>query len=124
MPEPRLHSGKRESKLSLLDSQIKVLFTNVERHVMPLIENDRQNNLSKQENKVLALQDINRFNIYLGKKARSTKDESGNLHILQIYVNNLTMGLKNDNIPLMRSAISSSRNMLNELENSKQKLKV
>jgi hypothetical protein len=101
-----------------LDSQIKELFNNVERYVMPLISPNKPSSFSNQENKVLALQSINRLNIYLGRKARSTKDESGNLHILQMYVNNLTVALKNDNIPLIRSSISSSRNMIRELEAS------
>jgi hypothetical protein len=85
---------------------------------MPLISPNKPSSFSNQENKVLALQSINRLNIYLGRKARSTKDESGNLHILQMYVNNLTVALKNDNIPLIRSSISSSRNMIRELEAS------
>jgi hypothetical protein len=101
-----------------LDPQIKELFNTVERYVMPLIGGDSLSGFSKQENKVLALQNINRLNITLGRIARSTKDESGNLHLLQMYVNNLTVALKNDNVPMIRSSISSSRNIIRELEGS------
>lgn len=100
----------------ILDRQIKELFNTVERYVMPLIGGDSPSGFSKQENKVLALQNINRLNISLGKIARSSKDESGNLHILQMYINNLTVALKNDNIPMMKSSIASSRNVIKEME--------
>lgn len=101
-----------------MDQEIKDLFNTVERYVNPLLygRGIESSTLSNQENKVLALQNINRLNIHLGKLARSRKDESGNLHLLQTYVNNLTVGLKNDNIQLMKSAIASARNILNELE--------
>jgi hypothetical protein len=100
----------------ILDPQIKELFDTVERYVMPLIGGDSPSGFSKQENKVLALQNINRLNISLGKIARLSKDESGNLHILQMYINNLTVALKNDNIPMMKSSIASSRNLIKEIE--------
>jgi hypothetical protein len=92
------------------------MFSNVERYVMPLMGGDSPSGFSNQENKVLALQNINRLNIYLGKLARSKKDETGSLHLLQMYVNNLTVGLKNENIPLMKSSVASTRNIIEEIE--------
>jgi hypothetical protein len=102
----------------MMDPQIRELFSAVERYVMPLIGGDIPSGFSKQENKVLALQNINRLNIHVGKIARSSKDESENLRLLQMYVNNLTVALKNDNVPMMKSSIASSRNMIKEIEKS------
>ncbi len=101
-----------------MDSQIKELFATVERYVTPLIGGNVPSSFSNQENKVLALQNINRLNIHMGKLARRSKDESGNLHLLQMYVNNLTVALKNDNVAMMRSSLASSRNIISEIEKS------
>lgn len=102
-----------------MEQGLKELFDAVERYVNPLLGRAQEvTALSTQENKVLALQNVNRLNINLGKIARSKKDETGNLHLLQIYVNNLTVGIKNDNIQMMKSAIASARNIINELEKS------
>jgi hypothetical protein len=100
-----------------LDSQIEELFDTVERFVKPLIGEDSTSRFSKQENKVLALQNVNRLNIHMGKIARSSKDESGNLHLLQMYVNNLTVAVKNDNTPMIKSSLASSRNIIKEMQN-------
>lgn len=94
------------------------MFSAVERYVRPLIGEDAPTALSNQENKVLALQNVNRLNIHMGKVARSNKDESGNLHLLQMYVNNLTVAIKNDNVPMMKSSIASARNIIKEMEQS------
>ncbi len=103
--------------MKVLDQELKELFDTVERYVNPLLGRAQEDTtLSAQENKVLALQNVNRLNINLGKIARSRKDETGNLHLLQMYVNNLTVGIKNDNTQLMKSAIASARNIINELE--------
>lgn len=101
-----------------MDETLNSLFDSVERYAAPLTGGDYSSNLSKQENKVLALQNVNRFNIHLGKLARSKKDASGSLHLLQMYVNNLTVALKNDNAPLLKSSIASSRNVIREIEKS------
>jgi hypothetical protein len=101
-----------------LERTIERLFHNVERYVMPLLGSEEPNQLSKQENLVLALQNINNLNILIGKIARGSKDEFGNLHLLQMYVNNLTVALKNDNVPLMRSSIASIRNVIQEIYKS------
>ncbi len=94
------------------------MFSTVERYVRPLIGEDELTGLSNQENKVLALQNVNRLNIHIGKVARSNKDESGNLHLLQMYVNNLTVAIKNDNVPMMKSSIASAKNIIKEMEQS------
>ena len=83
---------------------------------MPLIGGDSYGNLSKEENRVLALQNIHRLNNRVGQIARSSKEESGEMRILQMYVNNLTIALKNENMPMMKGAIASARNVIKELE--------
>ena len=99
-----------------LAAEIKDLFSNVERYVIPFIGGESLGGLSRQECLVLSLQNINRFNIHLGKISKSSKDESGTLHLLQLYVNNLTVALKNENKALMKSSIASIRNMISEIE--------
>ena len=99
-----------------MEFEIQALFDPVERYVGPLIDSNTMSSLSKQENKVLALQNINRLNIRLGKMARSAKDESGNLRILQTYVNNLTVAIKYDNVPLIKSSLTSTRSIIKEIE--------
>lgn len=107
-----------------MDSEINSLFSTVERYVLPLIGRDNTSSFSKQENTVLALQNVNRLNIHLGRLARSKNDPSGNLHLLQMYVNNLTVAIKHDNVPLMKSSIASSRNIIREMEKSPEGSKV
>lgn len=102
-----------------MNSQLKELFGAVERYVLPLIGGGSSSGLSKEENTVLALQNVHRLNVHIGMLARSTKDdESGNLRILQTYVNNLTIALKNENVPMMKGALASARNMINAIEAS------
>jgi hypothetical protein len=102
-----------------LDKGLRELFDTVERYANPLLGRSMEStSFSAEENKVLALQNVNRLNIKIGKMARSKKDETGNLHLLQMYVNNLTVGIKNNNTQLMKSAIASARNIINEMNKS------
>ena len=53
--------------------------------------------LSKDESRVLALQQINRLNQRIGQIARSSKENMTEMKILQTQVNRLTIGVKTDN---------------------------
>jgi hypothetical protein len=97
-----------------LDSALKELFAHVERYVMPLIGSDSPGGFSKEENRVLALQAINRFNQRIGQLARSGQSVDIDLRALQAYVNNLTIGIKFDNVSQMRPALSSIRGILKD----------
>ena len=99
-------------------SQYKLneVFVQVEAHVMPLIGGDSPHGLTKEENKVIAFQNVNRLNQRIGYLARESSENVGMMRILQSYVNSLTMGLKSDNAKQVRSAMASIRNMIKTLE--------
>jgi hypothetical protein len=95
-----------------LDPGLKELFWQVERYVLPLVGSNSENAFSKDENRVLALQQINRLNQRIGQIARSSKDESGEMKILQTYVNSLTIGVKTDNVPQIRASIARAKSYI------------
>jgi hypothetical protein len=99
-----------------LDLQFQELFTQLERYIAPLARSDIGQSFSKDENKILALQCINRLNQRIGLVARSIKDETGELKLLQTYVNNITVGIKNDNSQLVKSAMASTKSIIAALE--------
>ena len=104
--------------MKLPQYKLKDVFVQVEAHVMPLIGGDSPHGLSKDENKVIAFQNVNRLNQRIGFLVRESSENSGVMRILQTYVNSLTIGLKSDNIQQIRSAMTSIRNMINALEAS------
>jgi len=95
-----------------MESGLKDIFVQVEKYVMPIVSNDPSSPLSKDETRILALQHINRLNQKIGQLARGSKDNAGQLKILQTYVNRLTIGVKNDNIPQIRSSLTSARSLI------------
>ena len=98
-----------------------MLFTEVERHAMPLVSSESDARLSKDESRVLALQGIHRLNQRIGFLARTNSKEMGEMKLLQTYVNNLTLGVKNDNAQVIRGALGSIRNIITTIEKSEKR---
>jgi len=94
-----------------LDQTIKEIFAQVERYVAPLVRSS-DSSFSKEENRVLALQQINRLNQKIGQIARSTKDGTGEMRILQTYVNGLTIGVKSDNVAQIHAALARAKSYI------------
>ena len=95
-----------------MDSAIREIFSQVERYLAPLISNQGETSFSKDENRVLALQQINRLNQRIGQIARSSKDESGEMRILQTHINGLTVGVKTDNIPQIKATMARAKSYI------------
>ncbi|MHB8567011.1 MAG: hypothetical protein ACYC7D_02670 [Nitrososphaerales archaeon] len=98
------------------DYNLKELFANVERYAFPLTGRDSQSSLSKDENRILALQNVNRLNQRMGFLVREQMAELGEMRLLQTFVNSLTLGLKTDNVLQIKSALTSVRNVLKTLD--------
>ena len=105
-----------------MEGELRLLFTEVERHAMPLISGESGARLSKEESRVLALQGIHRLNQRIGFLARTGSKEIGEMKLLQTYVNNLTIGVKNDNAQMIRSALGSIRNIIGTIEKSEKQV--
>lgn len=101
-----------------MENELRILFTEVERHAIPLVSNDPSGRLSKEESRVLALQAIHRLNQRIGFLVRTNSNTAGEMRLLQTFVNNLTLGIKNDNSQMVRSALSSVRNIISTIEKS------
>jgi hypothetical protein len=97
-----------------LDSSLKEIFSNVERYVRPLVKTS-DGSFSKDENRVLALQQINRLNQRIGQIARSSKDGTGEMRILQTYVNGLTIGVKTDNVPQIQATLARAKSYIDSV---------
>ncbi|HKW05431.1 MAG TPA: hypothetical protein VJN71_09045 [Nitrososphaerales archaeon] len=102
----------------ILENELRILFNEVERHAMPLVNNDSGARLSKEESRVLALQAIHRLNQKIGFLVRTNSKEAGEMRLLQTFVNNLTLGIKNDNTQMVQSALGSVRNIILTIEKS------
>ena len=98
-----------------MESTLRDSFLTVEKYVMPLISGN-PSVLTKVENKVLALQNVNRLNQRIGYLARQGPKDPRALRLLQTYVNNLTISLKTDNVQLMKNAIASVRSLVSTIE--------
>ncbi len=98
-----------------------MLFTEVERHVMPLVSGETGTSFSKDESRVLALQGIHRLNQRIGFLARTNSGEMGEMRLLQTYVNNLTLGVKNDVPTVIRASLNSIRNIIATITKSEVK---
>ncbi len=101
-----------------MEQELKALFAEVERHVMPLVSPETGSRFSKDESRVLALQGIHRLNQRIGFLVRSDSSEIGEMRLLQTYVNNLTIGVKNDNPAVMRASLNSVRNIITAIAKS------
>jgi len=79
--------------------------------VTPLVRIS-DSSFSKDENRILALQQINRLNQRIGQIARSSKDGTGEMRMLQTYVNGLTIGVKSNNIPQIQATLARARSYI------------
>lgn len=104
-----------------MDPGIIELFTQVERYVMPLVGSNSPYGLTKEENRILALQNINRLNQRIGQLSRGSGEATLDMSSLQTFVNNLTVGVKYDNPQQMRSALTSIRNVVGTTKSTKSK---
>jgi hypothetical protein len=95
-----------------LDTVIREIFSQVEKYVSQLTGRTEATTFSKEENRILALQQINRLNQRIGQLARSSKEEYGELRILQTYINGLTAGVKTDNIPQIKATIARAKSYI------------
>lgn len=100
-----------------MDTSLKEIFERVEKYVAPLISSQADTSLSKEENRILALQQINRLNQRIGMIARTSKNTVVDMKALQTFVNALTVGVKNDNVPQIKYGISQARNMILTIAN-------
>ncbi len=94
-----------------LDPALKEIFAQMERYVSPLIRSS-DSSFSKDENRILALQHINRLNQRIGQLARSSKDATGEMRILQTYVNGLTIAVKSDNVPQIQATMARAKSYI------------
>ena|SRR5579871_3960662 len=101
-----------------METGIKEIFEQVEKYLYPLISQELSATLSKDESRVLALQNINRLNHRTGQIARSSKVDTTNMKILQTLVNRLTVGVKTDNVPQIRGSLALVRGYIETLEKS------
>ena len=80
------------------------------------MEADISGQFSKDENRILVLQQINRLNQRIGQLARASAERMPNMKVLQTQVNNLTIGVKNNNIPQMKNAFIQVKNLIQTLD--------
>ena len=104
----------------MIDGMLKDLFQQVERYVFPITQSNSESSFSKDENKILALQQLTRLNQRIGLIARTSKNELENMKLLQTYVNSITSGVKNDNVPQIRYGLTQARNMILSLDKETQ----
>jgi hypothetical protein len=98
-----------------MEVSLKSLFDQVERYVLPIVSKEVVSPLSKDENRVLALQQIHRLNQKIGLLGRSNKEITDEMKTLQTYVNSMTIGIKHDNIPQISYGLSQARNLIGSL---------
>jgi hypothetical protein len=98
-----------------MDNTLKELFDQVEKYVSPLITTDPSSSFSKEECRILALQQLNRLNQRIGLIARSSKENMVDMKALQTFVNSITIGVKNDNLPQLKYGLTQVRNMISSL---------
>jgi hypothetical protein len=99
----------------MMDNTLKEIFTQVEKYVSPLITNEQSTSFSKEECTILALQHLNRLNQRIGMIARSSKNNIDEMRALQTFVNSITIGVKNGNVPQLRYGLTQARNMITSL---------
>ena len=95
-----------------MDQTIKEIFLQVEKYVLALLARQSDSSFSKEENRILALQQINRLNHRIGQIARSLKGDSEEMRILQTHINGLTVGVKTDNIPQIKATIARAKSYI------------
>jgi len=95
-----------------VDQTIKEIFLQVEKYVLPLLVRQSGTSLSEEENRILALQQINRLNHRIGQIARSLKGDSEEMRILQTHINGLTVGVKTCNVPQIKATIARAKSYI------------
>lgn len=95
---------------------LREILSEVERYLSPMLVADASNRFSREENRILVLQQINRLNQRIGQLARTSKENMPNMKTLQTQVNNLTIGVKNDNIIQMKRSLTLVKNIVESLE--------
>ena len=95
-----------------MDQTIKEIFLQVEKYVLALLARQSDSSFSKEENRILALQQINRLNHRIGQIARSLKGDSEEMRILQTHINGLTVGVKTDNIPQIKATVARAKSYI------------
>ncbi len=92
------------------------ILSELERCLLPMLQTDGSNQFSKEENRILVLQQINRLNQRIGQIGRTSKDQMPKMKALQAQVNNLTIGVKNDNSLQMKNSLNFVKNMVESIE--------
>ncbi|MDG6906520.1 MAG: hypothetical protein JRN20_12120 [Nitrososphaerota archaeon] len=94
------------------DGGLKEILRHVERYLLPVITRDSPNSLSREENKILALQQIALLNQQIGLIGRTNRKEMESMKALQTFVNSITIGVKNDNVPQIKYGLTQARNLI------------
>lgn len=99
-----------------METNLGEILSQVERYLGSLMNSSSSGQFSKEENRILVLQQINRLNQRIGQLARSSKELMPGMKTLQTHVNNLTIGVKNDNVAQMKHAFTLVKNLVDSLE--------
>jgi hypothetical protein len=77
-----------------------------------LIGGKYEKGMSRADHAILALQAINRLNHVVGRAAITKSKPIEEMRLLQIYVNNLTLGVKRDSNQEMKNALAGVRELV------------
>ncbi|GEM_PF-1569362 len=104
-----------------MSESLKQAYANLERYCISFGEMRRSgtSRFSKEEDKLLAFQSINRLNQTIGRTVRESSGDTKlieKMRILQTYVNRLTVALKSDNKQLVSSSLFSIRALIGKIE--------
>jgi DNA-directed RNA polymerase specialized sigma54-like protein len=100
---------------NLSEYGLREIFDQLEKYTAEILQPDPSSRFSAEENRLLALQCVNRLNLRIGHLVRAGRKSSEEMRLLQRYVNNLTVALKTDNKPFMRSSLSSAKNLIRSI---------
>lgn len=98
-----------------MDLGLRALLDEVEKYIQPIIFENQVSTLSKEENRILALQRVHRLNLKIGVLARSNKEKMEDMKSLQNFVNSLTIGLKSNNVPQIRFGLTRAKSLIDSL---------
>ena len=99
-----------------MDTGLSEILSEVERCLLPILRVEGSNQFSKEENRILVLQQINRLNQRIGQIGRTSKEQMPKMKALQAQVNNLTIGVKNDNTLQMKNSLTIVKNVVESIE--------
>jgi hypothetical protein len=95
-----------------LESGLKALFDQVVKYIEPILSRDTDSRLDREENRVLALQNVHRLNQKIGIMARSNSEMMEKMKLLQNFINTITIGLKNDNRQQIEFGLNRARDVV------------